>query len=216
MATVYSAELTEDRRDALQEMVNVAMGRAGSLMADHMRCFIHLSIPVISIVSTVKLSESLSPVADGMAIPDPVTGVRQGFYDSEDPAGIRGEAIVVYDAKAHLHLAQRLQVASEPTDQVERELLLEITNIITGACLNGIADQIGVQLDYSAPSIVAQRQQCGELLDPTQLPWDHCLRVQVHYSEDGGFGCNLFLLLTTPALEELFRHADQFLADLDA
>ena len=84
MATVYSAELTEDRRDALQEMVNVAMGRAGSLMADHMRCFIHLSIPVISIVSTVKLSESLSPVADGMAIPDPVTGVRQGFYDSED------------------------------------------------------------------------------------------------------------------------------------
>ena len=216
MATVYSAELTEDRRDALQEMVNVAMGRAGSLMADHMRCFIHLSIPVISIVSTVKLSESLSPVADGMAIPDPVTGVRQGFYDSEDPAGIRGEAIVVYDAKAHLHLAQRLQVASEPTDQVERELLLEITNIITGACLNGISDQLGVQLDYSAPSIVAQRQHYSELLDPTQLPWDHCLRVQVHYSEDGGFGCNLFLLLTTPALEELFRHADQFLADLDA
>ena len=39
--------LTEDQRDCLQEVVNVAMGQAGDSLARFLEVFIHLSVPRI-------------------------------------------------------------------------------------------------------------------------------------------------------------------------
>ena len=210
-----SLELTEDRRDALQELINVAMGRAGASLASHMETFIDLSVPVISMVNRDQLAADMSDEASLEQSQDPVSAIRQGFYEGNNPAGIRGEAIAVFGQSCYLRLAELLSIDKNPSLQLERELLLETTNMLTSSCMNGIADQLAVDLDYSAPSMLGQQVYGYNLLDFKEINWDFCLRIQVHYSESGGFMCNLFLLMTNPALEQLFTLTDKLLEGLE-
>ena len=212
---ISNLELTEDRRDALQELINVAMGQAGASLASHMETFIDLSIPVISMVNRDQLAADMSDSAALKPSDEKVSAIRQGFYEGNNPAGIRGEAIAVFGNDCYLRLAELLNIDSSPTLQLERELLLEATNTLTSSCMNGIADQLEVELDYSAPSMLGQQVFGYNLLDFDDIIWDFCLRIQVHYSESGGFMCNLFLLMTNPALVQLFTLTDKLLEDLE-
>ena len=208
-------DLTEDRRDTLQELINVAMGQAGACLASHMETFIDLSVPVISMVNRDQLVADMSEEATLEPSQELVSAIRQGFYEGSNPKGIRGEAIAVFGDRCYLRLAELLHVDTPPSPQLERELLLEATNTLTSSCMNGIADQLEVELDYSAPSMLGQQVHGYNLLDFDKIEWDFCLRIQVHYSESGGFMCNLFLLLTNPALAQLFRLTDKLLEDLE-
>ena len=51
--------LTEDQRDCLQEVVNVAMGQAGDSLARFLEVFIHLSVPRIRLVARQELNDEL-------------------------------------------------------------------------------------------------------------------------------------------------------------
>jgi len=205
------AGLNEDQRDCLQEIVNVAMGQAGDSLARFLEVFINLSVPRIRLVLSSDLGKALQDMVGSVEY---VSAVRQGFYSALDGKGMRGEAIVVFSEASFKELADLLAYEDELNDQAERELLLDVTNIINGACLNGIAEQIENELAYSPPSILGQHISLASVVSPENVHWEQALLVEINYTlENRSFRCNLLLLMPGEAIEVVKAALDKRLAE---
>ena len=80
--------LNADQTDALQEVVNIAMGQAGDRLARTLNVFVELSVPRIRLV---HVSEVMRTVREMIPNTSLVSAVRQAFFDA-----LRGEAVVIY------------------------------------------------------------------------------------------------------------------------
>jgi chemotaxis protein CheY-P-specific phosphatase CheC len=208
-----NVSLSEDQRDCLQEIVNVAMGQAGDSLARFLEVFINLSVPRIKLVESKALSDTLEEMVGST---DAVSAVRQGFYSAENGQGIRGEAIVVFSQTSFEELAELLAYEQEINDAAEKELLLDITNILNGACLTGIAEQIETELSFSAPSILGHRVGLKELIPEKEYAWAKALLVEINYTlENRSFKCSLLLLMPGDAIEVVKSALDSLLDDFD-
>jgi len=98
---------------------------------------------------------------------------------------------------------------------VEQELLLETSNVLNGACLTGIADQLGEELFYSPPSILGQGERIAKMLERDNLQWESALSVEINYKlENRSFDCDLLLLMPDTVISHLAGKLDQMLEDL--
>ena len=185
--------LTEDQRDSLQEIVNVAMGQAGYSLACFLEVFVHLSVPRIRLVGSSELPSALSDLVGNS---ESICAVRQGFYSITTGKGMRGEALVIFGDKSFKELAELLAYEDDLNEHTEKELLLDVTNVLTSACLNRIGEQIETELAYSSPSILGFRLPPEIAISPDKLQWTQALLVEIHYTlEKGSFSCNLMLLM---------------------
>lgn len=204
--------LTEDQRDCLQEVVNVAMGQAGDSLARFLEVFVNLSVPRIRLVSRSELRGELEELVGGAGTN--VSGVSQGFYHVDDGNGIRGEAIVVFTDSSFKEMADLLAYDDDLTEAGERELLMDIANILNGACLTGVGEQIEKELAFSSPSLLGQHIPIGSLLEHEKLSWGHALLVEITYTlEDRSFTCTMFLLMPGESIEVMKGELDKLLDD---
>lgn len=205
--------LSEDQRDCLQEVVNVAMGQAGDSLARFLEVFIHLSVPRIRLVQRDELHSELETMVGGPSVR--VSGVTQGFYQMDSGKGIRGEAIVVFTDSSFKELADLLAYDGELSVEAEKELLLDVTNILNGACLNGVGEQIEADLGFSPPTILGQHVQVCNLLEHEKVNWDHALLVEISYTlEDRSFSCTMFLLMPGESIAVVKAALDRLLEEL--
>ena len=94
----------------------------------------------------------------------------------------------------------------------EKEILFDVSNILVGACLNGIAEQLNANLSFSAPSLIAENTPARTLLSPDNLPWDYALQVEVNFSlEERNFMSHLIIMMAEDAIGSLQRSLDVFL-----
>ena len=70
-------DLSEDQKEALQELVNIGMGLAGDSLARILKTFVELSIPRISLIKVDELNQEVSRLVGDKAL---VTAVRQAFF----------------------------------------------------------------------------------------------------------------------------------------
>ena len=59
-----------------------------------------------------------------------------------------------------------MKYQGEIDDNVELELLMDIANIIVGACLQGISDQLNINLSQSHPVVLGQHVKIPEPINP--------------------------------------------------
>src|SRR5471032_3253539 len=88
MVCMTKRDLTELQRDALQEITNVGMGRAGAALAQLLGTFVTLSVPRVQLVGVEELIAVLRD-ADHGGSATPL--VRQAFQSD-----ISGEAVVFF------------------------------------------------------------------------------------------------------------------------
>lgn len=187
---------TDEQRDALQEVLNIAMGQAGNSLARILDTFISLSVPRIRLVN---VDEVTTAVIDMVGIRTEVTAVRQAFFDD-----LRGEAIVIYGQRGCKDLADLMGYPAKMDPATETELVLDVTNVLVGAILNGITETLGTEISYSAPSMIAESTPVEKIMDPNQLSWSHALLLEVNYSiEKRDFKSHLLLLMTEDAIDSL-------------
>ncbi len=199
--------LTEDQRDALQEVLNIAMGQAGDSLARILDAFVELSVPRIRIVEVKEVTNTIREMVGNTA---DVTAVRQAFFDD-----LRGEAIVVMDENGCRDLADLMGYDDNLDCQAEQELLLDVSNVLVGAILNGVTETLGTSLSYSAPSIMAERCPVDHIIDPRNLSWTHALLLEVNYSlKNRGFKSHLLLLMAEEAIESLRKAVDDFVESI--
>lgn len=190
------------QRDALGELVNIGMGRAGDSLARLFDRFIQLSIPRLELIEPSQVSEAITAMVgtDG-----PVIAVRQAFSSR-----IRGEALAIYPVAGCDALADLVGYPDASSD----ELLLEISNILIGACVGAVASQFSLDLCFSPPSILG-RSSVAELFDTRTLPWTRALIAEVNFRvTDRAFCCHLLTFWPDASLHILMHAVDEFLATL--
>ncbi|TAM53384.1 MAG: chemotaxis protein [Paraburkholderia sp.] len=205
--------LTEDQRDALQEIANIGMGQAGARLAALLGRFVHLSVPRIRMVDTDTLP---SAVRDMLDFTEPVTALRQSFR-----CDIAGEAISLFDSRSaqHMKFVFRAEDASDEEasneDMSDAEVLSDVANLIAGACLTGLFEQLEQLPTFTPPRLIGVQLDLEEVLHPSKLPWDRALLLEVNLqTEDGVFGSHLLTLMTAKAVQSLVSALDGFLANL--
>jgi chemotaxis protein CheC len=195
--------LTNDQKEALQEISNIGMGQAGASIAQVLDHFVVLSIPRILFLRQNDVADSLRhAVGEGQ-----VSAVRQAFHSN-----MRGEALVIFGAQRCNDLADLMGYEQDLDRASELELLLDITNILVGACLGGIAEQLQEKMSFSPPSLMADRVPIENLLSVGDLAWNNALLVEVNFSlEQRNFACHLLMLMTENEIQTLAQALDRFL-----
>lgn len=211
MTDTAAKHYTDDQRDCLQEIVNVAMGQAGDSLARLLEVFVHLSVPNIQILRPEQLRSALSCFVET----EKVSAIRQSYHGTKGQLGLRGEALVVFSDESFHELAELLAFDDENiSPETEQELLLDIANVLNGACLNGVAEQLDEELIYSAPSIVGQRMPIDDIFQSEQMHFEMALSVEINYRLEGHtFNCDLLLLMPDTAIDYLARKLDKILAE---
>lgn len=198
--------LTEDQKDALQEIANIGMGQAGEVIARVLNEFVTLSIPRILILQP----NLIAPALQRMVNSEQVSAVRQAFHGS-----FRGEALVLFGAKRCTDLADLMGYEENIDHATEMEILLDISNILVGACLGGIAKQINVDIGFSAPSLMADCVPIKEMMKASDAAWEHALLVEVNFQlEKRSFACHLVILMPEHELKMFAGLLDRFLEAL--
>ena len=205
--------LTEDQRDAMQEITNIAMGQAGSLLAELLGNFVNLSVPRINVLALAEVAGAIGSMV-GRDIE--VTAVRQSFQGY-----LRGEAIVIYGQDGCKELGDLMGYDEALNRADEIELLLDVSNILVGACLGGIVDQIkelsvahgAGELSFSAPSMMAENVPTETLINPDKLTWTHALLLEVNFTLEGrNFISHLCILMPEQSIEKMRSILDEFIA----
>jgi len=206
-----SLNFTEDQRDYLQEICNIGMGQAGASLSVLFEQYVTLSVPAIEIIRSQDLTSTLRKLIPAKKI----SAVRQGFYTHITDPKFCGESLTIFSHTSFDDLAQLLAFDEEMTPLFEQEILLEISNIINGACLSGIAEQLSERFFNTPPSIIGQSIAVESLLNKQEIQWDHALSIKIEYSvEKHSFQCDLLLLLPDNAIKYLQTILNKLLDEL--
>lgn len=183
--------------DYLQEVANVAMGRAADLLARLLDVFITLPVPRVAMIARSELSMALSAASE-----ETYSAVCQGFTGS----GVAGEALLLFSDSSFDDMARLLQYNETNSDALEVEVLMDMSSILFGAFLKGVGDQLDLTLGLSHPTVLGQHRQINDLLEHHSQHGEQLLSIEIHYKIEGhAIECDLLVLLTedsVPFLEK--------------
>lgn len=184
--------------DLIQEVVNVSMGQAGSLLAGLLNTFIHLPVPKVYLKNYSELNHILAS-KDSLSL----SGVSQGFSGS----GIAGEAILLVGDESFPHMARLMQYDQMTSGNNDLEVLMDLSGILIGACLKGVAEQLDLEFSYSHPAILGRKKPLPPLMGaPSQD--QKVLAIEIDYGiPDHQVECDLILILTQDSLPALTERA---------
>jgi len=162
--------ITSAETDLLQEIMNIAFGRAASDLAEYIDIFVVLSVPQIKLLQIYDLPTHLNMEIQDI---DKVSVVEQSFWGK-----FKGNAFLVFPSGTGKRIVSLFEggnefFASEPTREMEKDTFLEVGNILIGACIGKIAELLGDVITYSPPRVVIDQSLRGvvydNLFDPDNL-----------------------------------------------
>jgi chemotaxis protein CheY-P-specific phosphatase CheC len=185
-----------DVLDGYREVVNVAMGRAGDLLARLLDAFVILPIPNINMMEVSELQMTLQQIEER----ESVSAVCQGLIG----AGIAGEALLIFNESSFSDIAEMMKYQGEIDDTVKLELLMDISCILIGACLKGVADQLDINFSQSHPAILGTHVRISDILKHNAGRWNKILAIEIPYTiENRHINCELLLLFTEDSIKAL-------------
>lgn len=180
--------------DAFRETVNVAMGRAAALLAKVLGVFVQLPVPNVNVLEVGELHMALADAQGGRQL----TAICQGYIGG----GIAGEALLMFHDSSLDDMARLM--GRESNDDSNMEMLLDLSAILIGACLSGIAEQVDVVFSQSHPQVLGEHARIDELIRVNQQRWKKTLAVEISYSvESHDIHFDLLLLFTEKSVERL-------------
>lgn len=172
-----SVDLTnaDERLDVYREMVNVAMGVAGKNLSSILDEFISLPIPSVNYIAASEITMAINSIHQNAS----VSGISQGFISK----GINGEAILIFDDADFSNIIKLLDYPSEADKQTqELEALMDIGNILIGACVHALGEQIHLQFSLTHPVVLGQHMYLERLLQSNVSRMNQVLAMEIGYS----------------------------------
>lgn len=194
--------LAVDALDCYREVANVAMGQAASLLARLLDVFVILPVPNVNQLEVGELVMALNAAERA----GDCSAICQGFIGS----GIAGEALLIFNDDSFADLARLMKYPLQGDPAGELEALLDIGNILIGACLKGIADQLDIRFSQGHPVVLGRHCRIDELVAANRSRWRKTLAIEINYGIRGyAIDCDLLLLFTEdsiPVLNEKLAH----------
>lgn len=195
-------ELDEIRRDAIIELINISFGRAMADLADWLRLHLKLSVPNVHLIENRNVVDLLMMFYRG----HPCRQMLQSFRGRH----FFGEALFVVPTELSTQLVSVLEDNSGfwvemEREKLEYEVLLEVGNIVIGACLGKLADLLKVHLSFTPPHLLDVQtnrwvQRAGKVMIVDTSFRVANQRVTGH----------LFLFFPAPCLGWLMKAIDDF------
>jgi len=145
--------ISHEEKEILQEIMNIAFGKAASDLAEIINIFVVLSVPYIEMLKAQDLPEYLMTQISEY---DRISIVEQNFWGD-----FKGSAFLVFQADAGRELVSLfgedpMDFGSEPIESLEKETLMEVGNILIGACVGKLSELLGDAVTYSPPRVVTE------------------------------------------------------------
>jgi len=141
-------QLSEFQQDAIAEMLNIGMGAAAASLSEMVNQEVLLSVPYVEFMSQKTAFEQIKNTVgkDFKAVKEEFNGAFNGdaflfFSDSHSK-----ELVKILIDKDNL--------PAELYEEMEKEVLTEIGNIVLNACLGSLANLFGKELELKLPELV--------------------------------------------------------------
>ncbi len=138
--------LNDDEKDCLQELMNIAYGFATASISEILGKFATLSIPKINTISSKELNSYLN---------EKLLSHKKYYICNQLINGhLSGENIFLIDERSSQNLAREFNDHLEHIDENElKDVVLEITNILSSATSGKLASLIDASVSFNAPHI---------------------------------------------------------------
>jgi len=152
MSQKVNPDFSEEEKDILQEIMNIAFGNATADLAEVIDIYVMLSIPNIKAIGIGALPEYLRKTIneDGES-----SIVEQKFWGN-----FKGSGLLVFpsgsgkDILAFLDKKESKDYDGSTAATLEKGGLLEIGNILIGACVGKVSDLLNTFVTYSPPQVL--------------------------------------------------------------
>ena len=189
-------EINEDERDALQEIMNISMGQAADALARLIQTKVSLSIPAIQAMSPEDFQGMINSLSNNWF-------ARQSFTGT-----IRGEVIMSMHKDGCNALAEVMDFDLPLDEAATEELVLEITNILSAACLQGFTSQLELSTQLNMPAFYYPVQSAHS------NEWSSILIIEVEFFiEQMQFDARILIGLSEGSIEQLLRPIKALLED---
>lgn len=188
----------DDCLDAYREMVNIAMGRAGESLATVLDEFVELPIPNVNLIETNEIHMAIAEINQN----DSVSAVSKGFVS----AGIAGEALLIFNDTNFENIIDLLHYPNKnSSEQLQLEALMDISNILIGACLNALSAQLNVNFSHSQPILLGQHRGLDVLLDDNISRWNKVMAIEIAYAiKSKNISFDLLLLFPDASMNRIY------------
>lgn len=191
-----SMTFTPTQEDTLKELINVSFGIAASLIGDLLGSHVKLHIPEISTIAFDNLNAKFVELLEGES---EFYLTKQRFIGS-----FNGEVIFTFSTPSAKAFCQLLLNSHERLSEADtKSSILELTNIITSACISQLCEIINTQTIFQVPSI---DKRAIEYLDSYEkiVGYDNVIVIKIALDvEDENILGHMFILLNNRMLEHL-------------
>ncbi|MBI5739636.1 MAG: chemotaxis protein CheC [Nitrospirae bacterium] len=203
MTEIHKEEiLSGEEVEILQEIMNIAFGKSAADLADVIDTHVVLNIPFINVMQVTDLPVYIREhVKDYMNI----SIVEQHFWGC-----FKGDALLVFSSGSGKELIRILQhgdqadMESDPVEILERETLMEVGNILIGACVGKVAELLRDVVTYTPPLIILERYYEDAISDNHFSPDKTAIVLKTDFSfTDGNVTGLLFLITSNDSIQWL-------------
>ncbi|UCH82469.1 MAG: chemotaxis protein CheC [Nitrospiraceae bacterium] len=175
--------------------MNISFGQSAADLADVISTNVVLSVPYISIVDVPDLPEYIrSHVKDYKNI----NIVEQKFWGK-----FRGDALLIFSSGAGKELISLLQsdvsehASADPFDVLERETLMEVGNILIGACVGKFSELLKDVVTYTPPRVVVEKDYREAITNGHYDPDKSAIILKTDFRFDEGDVSGFLFLVTS-------------------
>jgi chemotaxis protein CheC len=204
--------MSVDERDTLQEMMNIAFGRAAASLAEVISIFVCLSVPCVQFLRgrmlAAYLEQVVGPGREISIVEENFWGKLQGSAFLVFPSGAGNQLVPLFGDEETLY-------EGEAREEVERDALLTTGSILIGACVGKLAELLGDRVSYSPAKLVAKRP--GESIPTLQCAPEAIaivLKTDFSFREESVEGF-LFLVTSEQSIDWLKQALADFLAQYE-
>lgn len=157
---------SKDDAAILEEVMNIAFGKASSDLAEVIDIRILLNVPRVEIMKADGLLLRIKEETKGHGA---ISLIEQNFWGK-----YTGSALLAFPSEAGKGLVSLFDDDEEPASEedsliLEKETLLEVGNILIGACVSKVAELLDDIVSFSPPRLIPRvviNNLSGETISP--------------------------------------------------
>lgn len=201
--------LSELEIGILQEIMNIGFGRAAAELAEVIDIFITLQAPNIQIIKADKLAGYISTEIRGFTscsiVEQPYLGKVKGLAFLIFPHGAEKEFLSYFQDKDIDSMQSDILI------DLEKEVLMEVGNILIGACMGKIFEVLSGLVTFQPPRVIIGETFYDAYLKGEFSKEDHAIIMKTGFSfEDRDVQGYLFLVNRAESGPELKRALEEF------